>query len=255
MTTSSRQRLTEAAPVLGAWISMTEGQSLEVMTNAGYDFLILDIQHGAMNWDRLLPSLQIIGNSVPALVRVGWRDAAQIMRAVDLGAAGVIVPMVSTVDEAQQAVRAIRYPPLGDRSFGPVRNYYAAPGKTEEPLCLVMIETAEAMRNLNEIAATPGIDGLFVGPMDLALSLGHAVSMTMPQQVLDSIDQVVAVCEANGIIAGCASLGMANAEDLLRRGIRLVALGSDMIHLRRGAQAEVEQGSALKKKFIRSSHD
>jgi 4-hydroxy-2-oxoheptanedioate aldolase len=253
MTDTIRQSLAAGTPALGAWISMGETQSIDAMGQAGYDFLILDIQHGAITWDRLLPAIQVLGTGVAPLIRVGWRDQAQIMRAVDLGAAGVIVPMVSTAEEARQAVAAIRYPPAGIRSFGPIHNYYSSQSGAVEPLCFVMIETAEALRNLDAIASTPGINGLFVGPMDLALSLGESISMKMSQAVLDAIGQVVGVCQRHDIIAGSASLGMSNAEELLRLGVRLVSLSSDMLHLRRGAQAEVEQCRMLKQSFVSSA--
>jgi 4-hydroxy-2-oxoheptanedioate aldolase len=225
------------------------------MGKAGYDFLILDIQHGALTWDRLLPAIQVLGAAVAPLVRVSWRDPAQIMRALDLGASGVVVPMVSTAEDARLAAEACRYPPSGIRSFGPVRNYYAtsdryaAADKPIDPLCIVMIETAEALRNIDAIAATKGIDGLFVGPMDLALSLGHSVSMKMPQQVLDACGEVAAACRRHNIIAGSAALSPSNAEELLQQGMRLVSLSSDVLHLRRAAQAEVELCKALKQKF------
>jgi len=248
-----RQRLAAGEPALGAWLSLGDTQSVDVMGKAGYDFLILDIQHGAISWDRLLPAIQVLGAAVSPLIRVAWRDSSQIMRALDLGAAGVVVPMVSTAEDARLAVEACHYPPKGIRSFGPVRNYYAASDNSAEPLCFVMIETAEAMRNLDAIAATPGVDGLFIGPMDLALSLGHGVSMKMPQPVLDAVGEVAAACKRHNIIAGSAALGPSNAEELLQLGMRLVSLSSDVLHLRRGAQAEVEHSKALKQKF-RSSN-
>jgi 4-hydroxy-2-oxoheptanedioate aldolase len=242
-----RPRLLRGEPALGAWVSLGDGLCIDIMAKSGYDFLVLDTQHGAITWEKLLPAMQILGADVPALVRVGACDAAQIMRAVDLGAAGVIVPMVSSAADAQLAAQAVRYPPKGNRSFGPIRDYYAASAGQVEPLCFVMIETVEGMHNVDAIAATAGIDGLFLGPVDLSLSLGLGISMTMPHAVLDAVEQLVAVCQRHGIIAGSASLGMANAEVLLRRGVRFMTLGSDAAHLRRGAHAEVEQGRALKK--------
>lgn len=248
-----RQRLAAGEPALGAWLSMGDTQSVDTMGKAGYDFLILDIQHGALTWDRLLPAIQVLGAAVAPLVRVSWRDPAQIMRALDLGASGVVVPMVSTPEDARLAAEACRYPPDGIRSFGPVRNYYATADKPIEPLCFVMIETAEALRNLDAIAATKGIDGLFVGPIDLALSLGHNVSMKMPQQVVDACGEVAAACRRHKIIAGSAALSPSNAEELLQQGMRLVSLSSDVLHLRRAAQAEVELCKALKQKFLVSN--
>lgn len=247
-----RGSVAAGTPVCGAWISLGNTQSIEIMGKSGYDFLILDTQHGGITWDQLLPALQVLGSATPALVRVPWRDPAQIMRAADLGAAGVIVPMISTAEEARQAVAAIRYPPQGIRSFGPVRSYYTVAAEPAEPLCFVMVETAEAMQNLDAIAATPGLDGIFVGPVDLALSLGCGAAMKMPPPVLDAIDQIVSCCNKYGIIAGCASLGMDNAEDLLNRGVNLVAIGSDFAFLRNTAAANAEAGKKLKTRYTQT---
>ena len=104
-----------------------------------------------------------------------------------------------------------------------------------------MIETAEAMLNLDQIAATPGVDGLFVGPVDLALSLGLGPALTMPDQVLSAIDKVVAACHAHGIIAGSASLGGANAKVLMEKGVQFITVSSDAAVIRRGAAADVEE--------------
>lgn len=225
----------------GSWVTLGDTIAAELMGRAGYDWVILDTQHGGITWDNMLPVMQALDlGGTRALVRVGWTDQMQIMRAMDLGALGVIVPMVSTPEQAAFAAQAIRYPPRGIRSFGPVRTYYATPGgPPEEPLCFVMIETAEALANLDAIAATPGVDGLFVGPVDLALSLGLGPALTMPQAVLDGIDRVVAACGKHGKIAGCAALG--NAPDLAKRGVQFLTLGNDAGLVRRGAAADVAQ--------------
>jgi len=166
----------------------------------------------------------------------------QIMRAMDLGALGVIVPMVSTGEQARIAAQATRYPPHGNRSFGPVRNYYGAPGGApQEPLCMVMIETAEAIDNLDAIAATPGVDGLFVGPVDLALALGLGAALAMPQQVIDAIGRVVEVCRKHGKISGCATLGMPNAKAMMDSGVQFLTLGSEVGLIRRGGAADLAQ--------------
>lgn len=240
-------RIREAAAAHGAsfgsWISSSDPAIIELVGKAGYDWVILDTQHGAIGWDGLLPALQALDLSgTRALVRVGWTDPAQIMRALDLGAVGVVVPMVSNGEQARIAARATRYPPHGERSFGPVRNYYAQPGSAApEPLCFVMIETEEALQHLDEIAATPGIEGLFVGPVDMGLALGLGIKLQMPAEVFDACDQVIAACMRHGKIPGCATLGSANAEALMKRGMQFLTLGSDMGLIRRGAAADVAQ--------------
>lgn len=241
-----REAVAAGRPTLGAWCSLGDPIAAEMMGRAGYDWVILDAQHGGITWDNMLGAIQALDlGGTRALVRVGWTDPAQIMRALDLGALGVVVPMVSTAGQARIAAEATRYPPHGLRSFGAVRNYYAtADAPAPEPLCLVMIETAEALDNLDAIAATPGVDGLFVGPVDLALSLGLGPALAMPGAVLEAIDRVVAACARHGRIAGCAGLGNANVEKLMDRGVRFVTFGSDVGLLRRGAAADVAQAKA-----------
>lgn len=238
-----RDAMVIGRPSFGSWIAIADSVAAEVLGKAGYDWAILDTQHGGIGWDDLLHVLQALDlGGTPGLVRVGWNEPMQIMRAMDLGAAGVIVPMVSTPEQAFIAAQAIRYPPQGIRSFGPVRNYYAASGAAaREPLCFVMIETAQALANLDAITATPGVDGLFVGPVDLALSLGLGATLTMPGRVLAAIDDVIAACRRHGKIAGAAALGLANAKALAERGANFLTISSDIGLLRRGAAADLSE--------------
>ncbi|GLR68263.1 aldolase [Acidocella aquatica] len=238
-----REAAAAGRPSFGCWIALDCNVAAEIMGKAGYDWVILDTQHGGISWDSLLPVIQAFDlGGTRSMVRVGWNDPMQIMRALDLGAFGVIVPMVSTAAQARIAAEATRYPPHGIRSFGPVRNYYAAPGAAApEPLCFVMIETAEAMENLDEIAATPGVDGLFVGPVDLALSLGLGAALVMPEQVLTAVLRVGEACRRHRVISGCASLGMANAQTLAQAGIQFLPISSDGGLLRRAAAADLAQ--------------
>jgi 4-hydroxy-2-oxoheptanedioate aldolase len=238
-----REAAAAGRPSFGCWVALGDNVAAEIIGKAGYDWVILDTQHGSITWDDVLPVMQAFDlGGTRAIVRVGWNDPMQIMRAMDLGALGVIVPMVSTAAQARMAAEAIRYPPLGNRSFGPVRNYYASPGSAaQEPLCFVMIETAEAMENLEEIAATPGVDGLFVGPVDLALSLGFGAAFVMPEAVLDAVKRVGETCRRHQVISGCAALGMANAEALAKSGIQFLTISNDVGLLRRAAAADVTQ--------------
>lgn len=227
---------------VGAWVSLADAVSVEMMGRAGFDFAILDTQHGGITWNDLLPAVQGLGlGGTPALVRVGWTDPMQIMRALDVGALGVVVPMVSTPAQARTAAEACRYPPDGIRSFGRVRSYYDASGTDVQPLCFVMIETAEALENLDAIAATPGVDGLFVGPVDLALSLGLGAALQMPEQVFAAIGDVIAACARHDRISGCAGLGLVNAKRMVDVGLQFVTLGSDAGYVRRGAAADIEE--------------
>ena len=211
-----RKALAEGRPSYGSWVTLDSAIAAEVMGRAGFDWLILDGQHGGVHAGNMLSLIQAAElGGTPAIVRVAWNDESQIMRALDLGAYGVIVPMVSTAHEAQRAAAAVRYPPAGIRSFGKVRSYYGTAGEpAPEPLCLVMIETAEALQNVDEIAATPGVDGLFVGPVDLAISLGQSPAMPMTPDVLAAVGTVIAACRKHGKISGSATLGADNARAL-----------------------------------------
>jgi 4-hydroxy-2-oxoheptanedioate aldolase len=236
-----RGMLQSGQPVYAGWIGLGDTLSAESMGGQGYDALILDAQHGGITWDNMMRVLQATDLSgACGFVRVPACESAQIMRALDLGAKGVIIPMVSNAMQARQAAEAMRYPPQGMRSFGSVRNFYSAPGTSFEPLCFVMIETAEAMENLESIAATSGVDGLFVGPVDLALSLGLGLVLQMREEVLARIEEVVSVCRRHGKVSGSASLGLPYARGLLDRGVQFIAQGSDLGFVRRGAASELE---------------
>jgi 4-hydroxy-2-oxoheptanedioate aldolase len=236
-----REALSAGSSAFASWVGIGDTLSAEMIGRAGYDCVILDTQHGGVTWDNLCRVAQAMDLSgTPSLVRVGAVDQEQIMRALDLGALGVIVPTVSTAAEALAASEATRYPPRGVRSFGPVRNHYSAQLNAVEPLCFVMIETAQALDNLDAIAAVPNVDGLFVGPVDLALSLGLGPVLEPRDEVFAAIDKVVRACRRHKKISGSASLGLPYARALLDRGVQLIAQGSDLGFIRRGAAVELE---------------
>jgi 4-hydroxy-2-oxoheptanedioate aldolase len=234
-------------PAIGSWAAIGNGVPAELMGRAGFDFVALDGQHGGIDWHNMADTLRAVElGGTQTLVRVPWCTADYIMRTLDLGAGGVIVPMVSNAEQAAIAAQACRYPPHGNRSFGRVRSYYAPDGEAIEPLCLVMIETAEAMDNLDAIAATPGVDGLFVGPVDLALSLGLGLALQMPEPIFAACDAVIAAANRHGKIPGCAALGDDNARALAASGMRFIAMGSDSGFLRAGAAAAVALAKELR---------
>jgi 4-hydroxy-2-oxoheptanedioate aldolase len=212
-----------------------------VLGKSGIDWVLFDLQHGAATEASLLPLIQAVelgGSS--AVVRVGWTDPRLIMRVLDLGAIGVVVPMVSTPEQAHIVAQAMRYPPLGNRSFGPIRRFYD-PASGEAPVtCIVMIETKEALSNLDAIVSTPGVDAVLVGPVDLALDLGLGLDVTGSHpDLLAATDQVIAACKRHGRIPGGVAMSPQNAEVLLERGMRLLTIGSDAGYLARGIAADV----------------
>jgi 4-hydroxy-2-oxoheptanedioate aldolase len=232
-----RAALTEGRPSFGGWSTMADSLSAELMGGAGFDWVIVDTQHGSVTGPDLVKVIQALAlGGTPAVVRVPWTDEATIMRALDVGAAGVIVPMVNSAEEAAACASAMRYPPDGIRSMGPTRGAYASPeAANADVVLLVMIETAEALERVDEIAAVPGVDGLFVGPIDLALSLGLPLDWTgRHPDVLAAMDTIVAAAEKAGIFVGTVSSGAAHAKDLVGRGVKFVSLGADVGYVRAG---------------------
>ncbi|RAK28381.1 4-hydroxy-2-oxoheptanedioate aldolase [Actinoplanes lutulentus] len=244
--------MAEGRPSVGLWAAGPSAASAEILGRSGLDWILVDMQHGSANAADLLPLIQAIelGGS-HALVRVPANDASLIMRALDLGAIGVIVPMVSTAAQARAAAEATRYPPAGNRSFGPIRNFYGLDRAEASTTCLVMIETAEGLANVDEIAATPGVDGLFVGPVDLGLALGAGLRLTAGGVVDEAISQVVEAATRHGIIAGVAGLSPEHAESLLSAGARLVTVGSDLGYVTKGLAGDRERAEQWAARFAR----
>ena len=235
-----REKLSSGVTI-GTWLQIGSSQTAEIMGQVGLDWVILDTQHGGMSESDLLPILQALSTTgTPALVRVNWLDPALIMRAGDLGADGVVIPMVNTPEDAELAVRSIRYPPRGMRSFGPLRNYLIG-GEAKQALCLCMIETVEALANVEKIAAVPGLDGLLVGPADLALSMGLDFTGPMTAQVLDAIERVAAACKEHGLLACSVGMTAANIAEQVKRGVTFITAGADSMFMRQAAMQEVRQ--------------
>ena len=241
-----RHALAEGRPSFGSWSILSGSLPAELMGRAGFDWVIIDTQHGAVVNGDLPPMIQALelGGTTP-IVRVPWTDQPTIMRVLDFGARGVLVPMVNSAADARMAAAAMRYPPDGIRSFGPTRAAYeSVAAANADVVLLVMIETADALDRVDEIAATPGVDGLFVGPVDLGLSLGLPLDWSgSAPEVRDAIDRVVAAATAAGRFAATVSSSRDHAEDLIRRGVSLVTLGADVGYLMAGLAGD---GAAMK---------
>ena len=166
--------------VLNAWLSIGNPFTAEIMAAQGYDSLTVDVQHGALDYGDALPMLQAMrASGVFPMARASWREPGIVMKLLDAGALGIICPMIGTPEQAAEFASFLRYPPRGNRSYGPTRvgvaeglNAYSRTAN-DRVLGFAMIETAEGMANLDAIAATPGIDGLYIGPSDLSISLSE----------------------------------------------------------------------------------
>jgi 4-hydroxy-2-oxoheptanedioate aldolase len=237
MTTNRLRQLVRERPAIGAWCILPSPIVAELMASAGFDFLIFDCQHGSITDSDVHPMLQAVARMpVTPVVRVVGNDPQVIGRALDAGAEGVIVPMVNSAEDARRAAAACRYHPEGTRSWARTRaDLFLGSDPAvvnREVLCLVMIETEEAVANAAAIAATPGVDGIFVGPADLGLTLGVSPGAAADNAPLAAaLADVVVACHDAGRIPGIAG-GTAYIE----QGFRIVTTTSD-IGLIRGAAA------------------
>ncbi|MEZ5805820.1 MAG: aldolase/citrate lyase family protein [Rhizobiaceae bacterium] len=244
-----RQLWAEGKPAVNGWLSIGSAFTAEIMAAQGYDSLTIDLQHGLVGYDPATNMLQAMRSSgVTPLVRVPWLEPGIIMKSLDAGAYGVICPMINTRRDAERLVSYVRYPPDGTRSFGPTRaNFSAGPdygaSADREILCLAMIETHEAYDNVDAIASTPGLDGIYIGPADLTLSLsGKRYPIGFDRQepeIIDAIRHILDRCRANGIRAGLHCGGSAYAAEAVSWGFNLVTVPGDVRLLAGAAHASV----------------
>ena len=227
---------------VNAWVSCDSPYVAEVLSHAGYDAVTIDHQHGMFGLDRVITLLQAVsaGPAMP-MVRCSHLDVAEIGKLLDAGAYGLICPSIDTAEQCVELVAACRYPPVGRRSFGPSRGLlYGGPDYVDHANDTVsvwaMIESREALENLPEIVAVPGLDGVYVGPNDMALSLGVAPATSpVAAEVREALSRVLEVGHAAGVAVGayCADAQMAAA--LVGEGYDLVTPGNDVVLLREGA--------------------
>src|SRR5271154_7509534 len=230
------------------WLSVSHGFTAEVMARqGGFDALCVDLQHGTSEMSDVLPMLQAISQTetVP-VVRVAWNEPATIMKALDLGAYAIIVPLVNTAAEAAMAVAACRYPPVGMRSNGPVRavHYGGADYVANahgEILITALIETKEGLANLDAICATPGLDAVYIGPADLSFALGLAPRGDNPDPLhIATCDKIRAAAHKAGIKCVMHCAGAAFAACAVKRGFDIVMVTSDITCLVSGVKREME---------------
>jgi len=244
-----RELLARAEGAVGGWCVIPGAFSAEAMAKAGFDWLCIDAQHGLVGYGETLAMLQAVtGSGVPVLVRVPWNDPAWIMKALDAGASGVIVPMVNSPAEAEQAAGACRYPPAGYRSWGPTRASMYVEGFQPEPanesvVCAVMVETVAALERLDEIAAVPGVDAVFMGPSDFAISMGLAPRADDADH-RRRLEAVPAVCKRQGVVAGIACGSLELLERWRRAGYTMLAAPSDLVLLRQAAATLLDSARA-----------
>ena len=228
----------------GLWSVVPGSFGVEILSRTGVDYVCVDQQHGLIGYDAMVSMLQAIeaGGATP-ITRVLSGDPYRIMKSLDAGAWGVIVPLVNSAADAERAVAACRYPPRGVRSYGPTRAAgVVGSGDPEvleaEALCLVMVETREALERVEEIAATPGLGGIYVGPSDLSLSLGLPLTLAVREdEHAEAIERVREACARNGIAAGIQASSGEWARRHAEAGFDMVTVATDASLLRGAALA------------------
>jgi len=232
--------------VVNGWLSIPSAFSAEVMAHQGFDSLTVDMQHGVVDYQVAVTMLQAISTTpVMPLARVPWNDPAQVMKILDAGVYGVICPMINTRAEAEALVQACKYPPRGYRSWGPVRaSIYAGMDYGDHAnadiVVMPMIETALAMKNLDEILSVPGVDAVYVGPSDLSLAFGckPRLDQTDPP-VVEAQQRIVEACKRHGVVAGIHNNTAAYALTMIAAGYQFVTLASESRFMAAKAAEEV----------------
>jgi 4-hydroxy-2-oxoheptanedioate aldolase len=241
----------EGRPSINGWLSIGNPFTAEIMAAQGYDSITIDLQHGALDYSDALPMFQAMrASGVTLLARTPWREPGIIMKLLDAGAYGIICPMVNTPEEAAEFVSYVRYPPAGRRSFGPTRVSFAAganyPGEANrEILALAMIETQEAFDNVGAIAATPGLDGLYIGPSDLTFSLAQGrLTPAFDREEEDMIAAIKRILAAAIRARVKAALHCGTPEYAAKAigwGFHMTTIASDVRLLASGAAASVKR--------------
>jgi 2-keto-3-deoxy-L-rhamnonate aldolase RhmA len=237
-----RDKWRAGLPTAGIWMRLSDPTVAEIIGPLGLDWVLVDVEHSALDLQTLQALMIALHDSATVpLVRVPWNDFVFIKRVLDLGAEGVLVPHVGSAEEAEAAVRACKYPPQGNRGTGPRRpSHYGARERqylaeaNERTVALVMIETAAAVRDIDRILAASELDGIVVGPVDLAASMGLLPDFEHPD-VEAAIETVIARARAARVPFGTGR-SVQDATPWLQRGAQIIPIGDDEAFIQRGVQ-------------------
>ena len=241
-------------PIINSWLAVPSSFSAEVMANQGWDSLTIDMQHGLIDYPNAVTMLQSISSTeTTPMARVNWNEPGQIMKILDAGCYGVICPMVSNRKEAENFIKACQYPPKGYRSFGPIRASIYGGGDyakhaNEEVLKLAMIETKEALENLDEILDTPNLDGIYIGPADLSLAVGEEPGFDKSDntKAYKEILRILESAKKRNLLAGLHNGTAQYAKKMINKGFDLVTVGSDSRYIASGAKSDLKKLKDLK---------
>ncbi|KAB0269193.1 HpcH/HpaI aldolase family protein [Microvirga brassicacearum] len=243
-------RLNSGSPALAAWCGLPDPSVPALLARESFDTIVLDMQHSPIDFSTAVRAIPLIAAaSKPAIVRIPVGEFATASRLLDAGASGVIAPMVNTVEDARLFAGFMKYPPLGQRSWGPhgalsvtglePADYFRSGNRLT--VALAMVETREALAIIDDILAVPGIDGIFIGPADLSLGLSQGRELNPTSSAVeDALDHAVARTRAAGKVAGVFAASGERAAQLYGRGFHLISVASDAGMLRFGAQAALK---------------
>jgi 4-hydroxy-2-oxoheptanedioate aldolase len=239
-----RERWIAGETAFGGWCTIGSPFAAELLGSSGFDYVCIDMQHGLVDLERGWMLVQALrGTGATPVVHVPFNHTPWPGKALDAGAEAVVVPMVNSREDAEAAVAACRYAPEGVRSYGPVRSGLVLgddpPTVNRKVLCLVMIETVRAVEAADAICSTPGVDGVYIGPADLAVSLSGSLAAVGTQEHSDAIETVRAACERHGIVPGIHTTGGTQAKSFADAGFKMCTLSTDASLLRGKAAAEL----------------
>lgn len=229
---------------VGVWSTVGDSLVAEAIASLGPDYVCVDMQHGNASEGQLVAMLQgvAVGGSTP-IVRVPEANPATIMKALDSGAMGVVVPLVENAEQARSAVEACRFPPAGRRSFGPFRasvsNRSNDPGELEKVACVVMIETRAGIDHLAEIVATEGLTAVYLGPSDLSLALGLPPGSVNAPEFTATVEKIRSACADHGVVAGMHCYDGESARRAVEQGFGMVTVAVDLRVLRQALSLEL----------------
>ena len=256
-----KQQLREGKPKLGLFVNSHSPTVAEQLAHSGYDWLLVDTQHGPMGYETLSAMLAgVASGGAKSLVRVGgYADRPGIQQSLDMGADGILVPYINTADEARAAISCCRYPTAGTRSvYFPQRSMnkggllgYAG-SANDNVICALQVETADCIRNIDAIAAVPGVDMLFLGQNDLCMSMGLYEKYKFPDmytspELNDATNKLIAAAKKNKIILGIFLSGTSRVGEFLEKGFTFVSVGNDLHHVLTQAGAYVKDVEGIAK--------
>ena len=256
-----KQQLRDGQPKMGLFVNSHSPTVAEQLAHSGYDWLLVDSQHGPMDYERLSAMLCAISSGgAKSMVRVaGYDDRAGIQQALDLGADGVLVPYINTAEEAIAAVSCCRYPTAGTRSvYFPQRCTNKAgllgyvPHANKNIVIALQVETASCIKNIDKIAAVDGVDILFLGQNDLCMSMGLFEKYEFPlmytsKELMGATDKLIKAAKKNKVVLGLFLFGTSRVGEFLEKGFRFISIGNDLHHVLTQASAYVKELQTIAK--------